>query len=79
MHGTAPAFGGTAVICCVHNRVKRQVTDMLFDAALTKIHLCSCCENVFTERTDTPVFCRTCRGDAVYELGGPLPDPTGAL
>jgi hypothetical protein len=79
MAGAAPAFGGTAVIACVHNREKRRVTDLAFDPTREKLHQCACCENLFTERTDTPMFCRVCRGEAVYELGGPLPDPMGVL
>jgi hypothetical protein len=79
MPGFAPAFAGTAVVCCVHNREKRRVTDLAFDPTREKLHQCACCENLFTERTDTPMFCRQCRGAAVYELGGPLPDPTGVL
>ena len=74
-----PAFGGTAVVCCVHNREKRRVVELAFDPALTKLHLCSCCENLFTERTDTPMFCPTCRGPLIHTPAGPLPNPKGVI
>lgn len=73
------ALGGTAVVCCPHDQEKRSVTEMLFDPAKTKIHLCSCCDNVFLEPTDTPMLCPQCRGVPLHALGGPLPDPKGAI
>lgn len=73
------ALGGTAVVCCVHNREKRQITSLAFDPARTKLHLCSCCENLFLERTDTPMFCEGCRGPNIHPLGGPLPEPGGVI
>jgi len=73
------AIGGTAVVCCVHNREKRSVTEMAFNPKLTSIHLCSCCENVFCERSDTPMFCPACRGENVHPLGGPLAAPRGRV
>jgi len=73
------AIGGTATVCCVHNRVKREVTQMAFDPVKTSIHLCSCCENVFTEASDTPMFCPACRGDLVYTPAAALPDPFGRV
>jgi hypothetical protein len=73
------ALGGTAVICCVHNREKRRVVEMPFDPSKTSLHLCTCCENLFTEPSDHPMYCSTCRGMNVYELGGPLPDPRGRI
>jgi hypothetical protein len=77
--GFRVALGGTAVVCCPHDQVKRSLTEMLFDPAKTKIHLCACCENVFLERTDTPMFCPHCRTASMYALGGPLPEPKGAI
>lgn len=71
--------GGVAHVYCVHNRAKRAVTDIEFRASQTKPHLCSCCENLFLERTDTPMFCPTCRGANVHPLGGPLPAPKGVI
>lgn len=73
------SIGATAKVYCVHNRQKRRVTEMVFDPVQTKIHLCACCENVFLERSDTPMFCPECRHAPVYALGGPLPTPIGAL
>lgn len=73
------AIGGTATVCCVHNREKRSVTELAFNPRLTSIHLCSCCENVFTDPSDTPMFCHQCRGNNVHPLGGPLPDPHGRI
>lgn len=58
---TAPVtFGGTVAVYCVHDRRKRSVADLEFDAARTKAHACACCENLFLDRTDTPVLCPTC-------------------
>ena len=73
------AIGGTAIVSCVHNREKRSVTEMAFDPRRTSIHLCSCCENVFTDPSDTPMFCHPCRGELVHPLAAPLPDPAGRL
>jgi hypothetical protein len=73
------AIGGTAVVSCVHNREKRSVIEMAFDPKHTSIHLCACCENVFLQPSDTPMFCHQCRKNPVYPLGGPLPDPVGRL
>ena len=73
------AIGGTATVCCVHNREKRSLTEMAFDPRQTSIHLCSCCENVFTEPSDAPMFCHVCRGELVYQPAGPLPEPTGRI
>ena len=74
-----PAFSGTAIVVCVHDREKRKVTELAFDTAKTSVHLCTCCENLFTEPSDTPMFCPTCRGPFRHPLGGPLPDPRGRL
>jgi hypothetical protein len=73
------AIGGTAVVCCVHDREKRSVTEMAFDPRHTSIHLCTCCENVFCDPSDMPVFCHQCRRGPFHEMGGPLPDPLGRL
>lgn len=79
MSRLAPAFGGVAVVCCVHNREKRKITDLVYDAAREKPRECACCENLFTDPTDTPMLCPQCRGVNVHPLGGPLNDPTGVL
>lgn len=85
------ALGGTAVVCCVHDREKRKVVTerdvamlglevgVLYDPKQHKIHRCSCCENLFVDPTDTPRFCSTCLGATVHQLGGPLPEPIGVV
>jgi hypothetical protein len=73
------AIGGSALVACVHDRVKREVTELAFDPTKTSVHLCTCCENVFLEPSDTEMFCRGCRGSFVHPLGGPLPAPKGRV
>lgn len=77
--GLQMTIGGTAKVYCVHNRGKREVTDIAYDSALTKPHMCACCENIFLERTDEPMFCPTCRGPYRHPLGGPLAPPKGLI
>jgi hypothetical protein len=72
-------MGGTAVVCCVHNREKRQVTDLPFNGNTHKPHLCACCENLFLRTDDVPHYCEQCGGRPFYPLGGPLPDPIGEV
>jgi hypothetical protein len=91
MHGVGPAFGGTAVVCCVHDREKRQVTTEAQVAALGlsvgivysprqhKLKKCACCDNLFFDPTDIPRYCSVCLRDPVHALGGPLAEPTGVL
>lgn len=82
---------GTAQVCCVHDRPKRQITTeaqvaalglevgQIYNPAQHKIHLCACCENLFVDPTDIPRFCSICQGPLAHELGGPLPDPIGEV
>jgi hypothetical protein len=70
---------GTAVVCCVHNRIKRQVTDLAVDTAREKPHLCACCENLFTRPDDVPHYCPPCGGQPVYPLAAPLAPPIGEV
>lgn len=89
--GTHVALGGTAVVCCVHDRVKRAVVTeadvaalgleagIVYDRARHKLHRCACCDNLFVDRSDTPRYCRTCQGPLAHELGGPLPEPVGVV
>ena len=77
--GVNVTLGGTAKVYCIHNRQKRRVKELEFDSNKIKIHMCSCCENLFLERTDTPMFCEICQRSPVYEPGGPLPDPIGVI
>lgn len=85
------ALGGTAVVCCVHDREKRKVVTeahvaqlglqvgQLYDPAQHKLHRCACCENLFVDQTDTPRFCSVCQGPLRHPLGGPLPEPVGVV
>lgn len=82
-------LSGKAVICCPHDREKRQVTTdaqvvalgiragQVYDPRIHKIHRCACCGNLFVDTTDIPRFCRVCESPLVHALGGPLPDPIG--
>jgi hypothetical protein len=70
---------GVAVVCCVHDRVKREFVDLEFDPAKYKPHLCPCCENLFLREDDIPHYCAVCTGRPVHPLGGPIPEPKGAL
>lgn len=83
--------GGVAVVCCVHDRPKRQITTetevaelgltvgQIYDPKQHKIHKCGCCENLFVDPTDIPRFCRVCEGPVEHELRGPLPNPIGEV
>jgi ribosomal protein L37AE/L43A len=73
------SVGGAASVYCLHNRQKRQVTELEFDRAKTKVHLCACCDNLFLERTDTPMFCQHCRRPPTFAAAGPLPQPRGVV
>lgn len=74
-----PQMTATVVVCCVHDRVKREVTDLAFDASREKVHLCACCENLFTRADDVPHLCSACGGHPVHPLMAPLPDPLGEV
>jgi rRNA maturation endonuclease Nob1 len=73
------AITGTAVVVCVHNREKRQVTDLAFDYTREKVHMCACCENLFTRPDDVPHYCQQCGGRPVYRLAAPLKAPIGEV
>ncbi len=89
--GLSVSLGGSAIVCCVHDRQKRVVTTekqvaelglaagRLYDPAQHKIHRCACCDNLFVDPTDIPRFCTPCQQPLVHALGGPLPDPIGAV
>ena len=89
--GVGVALGGTAVVCCVHDREKRRVVTeaqvaalglevgQVYDRRQHKLHSCACCGNLFVDPTDTPRFCSACQGPLVHPLGGPLPEPTGVV
>jgi len=77
--GVGIALGGVATIHCVHDREKRSLTTLPFDPSKTSLHLCACCENLFTERSDTPMFCPSCRGAPTHQLRADLPAPIGRV
>jgi hypothetical protein len=70
---------GVAKVYCIHNQEKRSIRGLEFARSQTKVHMCACCENLFLERTDTPMFCANCRRPATYQAGGPPPDPIGVI
>jgi hypothetical protein len=84
-------LGGRAVVHCVHDRVKREVTDPeyvahlgrvagnVYDPKMHKLHVCACCENLFVMLDDAPTLCSVCLGQPVHTLGGPLPAPRGVI
>lgn len=75
------SLGGVAVVCCVHDREKRVITDREqairlgqefgydFDPAKHVFQTCSCCENVFATFTDAPMRCPVCSGVSLPALG----------
>lgn len=86
-----PTLSGVAVICCVHDREKRQITTeqqiielgrelgVEFDPKQHSIFDCACCQNWFVEVGDEPRFCHVCRGPLVHTPAAPLAEPTGRL
>lgn len=84
-------MGGTAVVCCVHDREKRQVVTerqvaelglevgMLYDPKQHKLHMCACCSNLFVDPSDEPRYCSSCQAPLVHALGGPLAEPLGVV
>jgi hypothetical protein len=86
-----PTVSGVAVVCCVHDREKRQVrteahvaalglsVGQVYDPRQHKIHECSCCQNLFVDPSDEPRLCTVCLGPLKHALGGPLPEPKGVV
>lgn len=84
-------LGGTAVVCCVHDRVKREVTTeeqvmkllnyvgFQLKKGVHHMFTCSCCENLFVDEGTEPRFCSDCRVTPIHALGGPLPEPKGVV
>lgn len=89
--GSRAVLGGRAVVCCVHDRQKRQVVTeaqvaavgleagIVYDPRQHRIHRCACCSNLFVDPSDEPRYCETCRTPPVFALGGPLAAPTGPV
>lgn len=84
-------LGGVAVVCCVHDREKRQVTTIeqvvllgrglyppvIYNPKVHFVNRCACCENLFVALHDTPKFCNLCEHTPlVHNLGGPLAPPS---
>ena len=84
-------LGGVAVVCCLHDREKRQIRSeaavaelgrslgQTYDPTQHRLFECACCENLFVGEDDEPKFCYACRGRKVYPPAGPLPQATGRL
>jgi len=84
-------IGGSAKVYCVHDRQKRQVRDpdavkrlgrtlgVQYDPRKHTLQLCACCMNLFVAYDDTPRLCDPCQGPPKHPLGGPLPEPGGAI
>ena len=89
--GLRVVLGGKAVVCCVHDREKRQVVTeeqvrmigaeigLLFQPGIHQIHKCPCCENLFVADGITERYCSECSKTPVHALGGPLPEPKGVV
>lgn len=90
-NGARVAFSGTAVVVCVHDRTKREVTTeaqvadlgravgQAYDPRQHKLHACACCENLFVDPSDVPRYCRRCQPPALHPTGGPMPEPIGEV
>jgi len=90
-----PTFSGVAVVCCLHDREKRQVTTpdhvaklglsltppRIYNPRVDKIFLCACCENMFVSLDDTPKYCSICDPSKpfVHAPGGPLNPPNNHI
>ncbi len=90
MGGSAGAqivLSGVAVVCCVHNREKREVIDpehvkflgkilgVEYDPTKHKLQVCACCENLHVRPDDTPSLCDDCQKVPTYVLHAPVPSP----
>ena len=87
--GTRLGLSGAAVVVCVHDRPKREVTTeaqvaelgltvgQIYDPKQHRLHLCACCQNLFVDPSNEPRYCRRCQAPPQHPLAGPLPDPTG--
>src|SRR4051794_4979325 len=90
--GFRPSISGAAVVCCVHDRQKRQVVTeaqvarlgleegIVYDSRQHRIHRCGCCENLFVDPSDEPRYCSVCVPKRlVHPLGGPLTEAIGEV
>jgi hypothetical protein len=89
--GVRPTLGGAAVVCCVHDREKRQVVTeaqvfalglsvgQVYDPVQHRLFWCACCGNLFVAVSDEPRYCSTCSRPPTHLLGGPLAQPKGRI
>jgi hypothetical protein len=83
------AVSGKAVVCCPHDRTKREITTeaqvaelglsvgQIYDSRQHRLWTCSCCQNLFVDPTDEPRYCRTCQRRPTHQVNGQLPPPNG--
>jgi hypothetical protein len=88
-YGARPALAGTAVVVCIHDRVKREITTeaqvaalgaevgIAYDPKQHRVWECACCANLFVNPTDEPRYCQRCRVPPAHQPAGPLPKPNG--
>jgi hypothetical protein len=89
--GLRIAVTGRAVVCCVHDRQKRQIVTeeqvaelgleigVVFKKGIHHVHQCACCENLFVADGTTERYCTVCSGSLIHALGGPLAEPKGVV
>lgn len=82
------AVSGSAVVCCVHDRPKREITTeaqvaelglrvgQIYNPRQHRLWLCACCQNLFVDPTDQPRLCHQCQRAPGHPLEAPLPTPT---
>lgn len=85
------SLGGVAVVCCVHDREKRQVrterqivelgreVGVEYDPRQHRLFECACCENLFVDPGDEPRLCHACRGSVIHAPAAPIAEPRGPL
>jgi uncharacterized paraquat-inducible protein A len=85
--GARLGLAGSAVVVCVHDRPKREVTTEaqvaelgrsighVYDPVQHKLWSCSCCENLFVDPSDEPRYCRRCQSPFAHAPAGPLQPP----
>lgn len=61
----AGSIGGTAVVCCIHQKPKRVTLELEFNPKTEYAQLCPCCENLFAHPTDFPHFCPECSPNGI--------------
>ena len=81
---------GKAIVCCPHDRIKREITTeaqvaelglavgQIYNPHQHRLWTCSCCQNLFVHPSDEPRHCTTCTvGPLKHQLNGNLPTPNG--